>query len=146
MSARSDVMHAVGPGWLTVGAARRLRRPLPTVLARCAVVALVIIGTAAVHIPGRPATLCLLRAVTGIPCPFCGGTTAAVHLGHGDVPGAVAASPLAVALLVLLPLVGVLPRPRWWASRRLRRGAIVAVLALAEVWQLSRFWLLPGHA
>jgi len=35
-------------------------------------------------IPGRPATLCPLRAFTGIPCPICGGTTAAVHIGHAD--------------------------------------------------------------
>jgi hypothetical protein len=64
---------------------------------------------------------------------------AAVNLGHGDVPGALRASPLAVGLLVGWPLVGSLRPPRWWGSARIRIPVIVAVLAFAEVWQLVRF-------
>ncbi len=116
------------------------------VVIRSAMVMAAVVLTAGVHLPGRPPTLCVLRALTGIPCPFCGGTTAAVHLGHGDVAGAVSASPLAVGLLALLPFAGAIPRPRWWSNRTLRRGAIIAVLVAAELWQLSRYGYLPGHA
>jgi hypothetical protein len=116
-----------------------------TVVLRTAVVLVAVLVTAGIHVRGRPATLCVLRALTGIPCPFCGGTTAAVHLGHGDVAGAIGASPLAVGMLALLPFAGVVPRPRWWSNRRIRRGAIIAVLVAAELWQLSRYGFLPGH-
>jgi len=90
----------------------------------------------------RPASLCILRSVTGVPCPFCGGTTAAVHLGHADPRGALAASPLAVLLVGALPLTGVLRPPSWWRRRALRWSLVVGVLVLAEVWQLLRFGLI----
>jgi Protein of unknown function (DUF2752) len=96
----------------------------------------------AVHLHHRPATICPFRALTGLPCPFCGGTTAAVHLGHADVRGALAASPLAVAMLIALPLVGVVRPPSWWHRRRWRVAAIVTVLVAAELWQLVRFGVL----
>ena len=97
---------------------------------------------AQVHPPGRPATLCLLRRLTGIPCPFCGGTTAAVHVGRGDLGGALRASPLA---LLGAPLVAVLPLARD-VLRRLPTHAHLAALAVAllgsELWQLHRFgWI-----
>lgn len=48
---------------------------------------------------------CVFRAVTGVPCPFCGMTTAMLALSHGDIGGALAANPgaplLAVAFVVL---------------------------------------------
>ena len=101
---------------------------------------------ARVHLPGRPATVCLLRAVTGVPCPFCGGTTAAVEVGSGNLLDAVRASPLAVAaapVVVALPalrdrlhdLRGRLPV---WSGF----AALGVVLAASELWQLHRFgWL-----
>lgn len=48
-------------------------------------------------------TTCILKHVTGIPCPFCGGTRAAWTLLHGDVIGAVVMNPLATALCILVP-------------------------------------------
>ena len=97
---------------------------------------------AQLHPRSRPATLCLLRRVTGIPCPFCGGTTAAVHVGRGDLVGALRASPLA---LLGAPLVAVLPLVRD-SLRRLpadaRLGALAAALLGSELWQLHRFgWI-----
>lgn len=124
----------------------RLQHPVPAVVARVAAVVAVVLATATVHLPGRPPTFCLLRAVTGVPCPFCGGTTAAVHLGHGDLMGALSASPLAVILIILLPFLGVGRPPRWRASSRVRGGVVAAVLVFAELWQLSRYGFLPGHA
>lgn len=95
---------------------------------------------AQLHLPHRPATVCLLRAVTGLPCPFCGGTTAAVHVGRGDLVGALRASPLAVVaapVSAFLPLLAGRVRPLLpW------RAALVLVLAGSELWQLHRFgWI-----
>jgi hypothetical protein len=103
-------------------------------------------------IPGRPATVCPLRALTGIPCPLCGGTTAAVRIGHGDPVAALRANPFVVLgalVLALLPALAALRRTRRWgegwrgAAWRLPPRALLAVAAFvvvgSEVWQLSRF-------
>lgn len=93
------------------------------------------------RLDGRPSTLCLLRATTGIPCPLCGGTTAAVAIGSGDLAGALRASPLAVAGA---PFVAALPALRGRLARvprPARIGALAVVLVAAEVWQLVRFGL-----
>ena len=88
----------------------------------------------------RPATLCLLRAVTGVPCPFCGSTTAAARAATGDLIGALAANPvtvLAVLALVLAPLY----------ARRVPRSVVPAVLTsgvtVAWAWQLARYGYVP---
>lgn len=101
----------------------------------------VVVLLAAMHVR-RPATLCLFRATTGIPCPFCGGTTAAVRLGHADLRGAVAASPLALLMLGAWPFLGVVRGPSWWRIRAIRWSLIGVVLVSAEVWQLLRFRLI----
>jgi hypothetical protein len=110
----------------------------------------VVVGLAVIRVP-RPPTLCLLREVTGIPCPMCGFTTAAVHLGHADLAGAVGASPLAVATCIGFVLVPIARRSRpatfWRELPRLWRqlipaSAALAVLAFAEIWQLHRFGLI----
>lgn len=108
---------------------------------RYAAVAAAAVALAALHIR-RPATVCLLRATTGVPCPFCGGTTAAVRLGHADVRGAISASPLAVALLTAWPFLGVVRPPAWWQVRAVRWSVLGTVLVSAEVWQLLRFGLI----
>lgn len=110
--------------------------------ARLAAVAGLVLLLAHVRLAGRPSTLCTLRAVTGVPCPFCGGTTAAVRLGSGDLPGALRASPLA---MLLAPFVVALPLLRAGMGRVPKRWlqvAVAAVLVGSEVWQLHRFgWL-----
>jgi hypothetical protein len=96
----------------------------------------------AVHISRRPATVCLLRATTGLPCPFCGGTTAVADLGRLDLADALAASPLAVLMLAVAPVAGVVRLPRWWPDGRVRVGIILALLIASEIWQLVRFHLI----
>lgn len=102
-------------------------------------------------VPGRPTTLCPFRAITGIPCPFCGGTTAAVRIGHLDLVGALRANPVVVvgALVVMaIPVLMSAPRvvamraarPRF--SRRTIAAMITVVIAFSEVWQLFRFGIL----
>ncbi|MGH3392069.1 MAG: DUF2752 domain-containing protein [Actinomadura sp.] len=115
--------------------------------ARLSALAAALIGLAAVRIP-RPPTLCLLRELTGIPCPFCGFTTAGVHLGHADLASALQASPLAVAVcigFVMVPTVRASGlTARWGAlpsrSRQITSiTVILTVLAVSEIWQLVRF-------
>jgi hypothetical protein len=109
---------------------------------RYAAVALAAVVLGALHLRHRPATVCVFREVTGLPCPFCGGTTAAVRLGHGNIGGALAASPLAVAMLATWPLLDVVRPPHWVRSRRARWSVIALVLIGSEIWQLVRFGII----
>lgn len=110
--------------------------------ARVAALLALAVLLAHVHPRHRPATLCLLRAVTGIPCPLCGGTTAAAQVGAGDLAAALRSSPLAVlgtALVTLRPLTRARPaRPPSY----LAVPTVLAALVASELWQLHRFgWL-----
>ena len=120
---------------LPPGAARALfRRLVAAALAGAALVA--------AHTAGAPLLACPLRATTGLPCPFCGSTTAALALGHGDLPGALHAGPL---LVLAAPLVILLPalRPAFdRVSSRWRTAGLLLALAASQVWQLSRSGLL----
>jgi hypothetical protein len=91
-------------------------------------------------LPWRPPTLCVLRGLTGIPCPFCGGTTAAVQLGRADLIGALRASPLAV---LGAPLWAAWPRLGPAVNTRLRPHTrwllLAAALLASELWQLQRY-------
>lgn len=123
-------------------------RPAPGVTARLAVryvlIGVAAVGLGALHLRHRPASLCVLRSLTGVPCPFCGGTTATVDLAHGDLRSSLAASPIALPMLIAWPLLGVVRSPHWWRSRRVRWTAILVVLVGAELWQLARFGFLTG--
>ena len=92
---------------------------------------------------------CPLRTLTGVPCPACGLTTAAVALVRGETGAAFGANPLifglaalavAVGPLVALRAVGVLKNPDpWSATRRRRMGWLTGLLAVASwLFQLHR--------
>jgi hypothetical protein len=107
----------------------------------------------AVHAATGFAPACPLRAVTGVPCPFCGGTTAATALADGRLGDALAANPFVPALAVVLAGVlllvvaralGRVAPPRSWPHDRQRRAALVAGALVTASWifQLVRYgWL-----
>lgn len=97
--------------------------------------------------PGLPS--CPFRALTGLPCPTCGSTRAALAFFHLDLGAALAANPL-VALAGLGFVAGGIAAPLWAVLRgpaidlpaplpRWLRGAIVLTLGLNWVWVLLRW-------
>ena len=97
---------------------------------------------------------CPLRTLTGVPCPFCGMTTATVAITHGNWTAAAAASPLAYLVAALIVgtvpairaarAVGQIPTPRPWSvAARRRVGRVMAgLIALSWVFQLRRYGFL----
>jgi hypothetical protein len=84
--------------------------------------------------------LCPLRGLAGIPCATCGMTHAFVHLAHGEIARAIAASPLgallaasawlyALADAVRVAAGAPLPVPSTRALRGATALGIAAVLA-----------------
>jgi hypothetical protein len=115
-------------------------------LRRAAVLGAAAVMLAAVRLPGRPHSLCLLRATTGIPCPFCGGTTAGARVGQGRLLAALMANPVVVVgalALVLAGSAGGQRAVRSWRSLPTRSRVLLgtSVLVFAECWQLARFGL-----
>jgi len=99
----------------------------------------------------RPHTVCPLLMLTGIPCPFCGGTHAGIDLGRGDPVAALRASPLAVfgaVAVIILPVLRTTGAAARWRQLPAKTRSIVSIvgifaaLAASEVWQLGRFGLL----
>jgi len=91
---------------------------------------------------------CPARGLLGIPCATCGMTHAFVALAHGDLAGALHASPLgavlaagawAFALLDLALLAAGRPFPRVpTGALRLATAAVALALVLNWAWLLAR--------
>ena len=104
----------------------------------------------AVHAATGFAPVCPLREITGVPCPFCGGTTSATALVDGRLTDALAANPFVpvlaaalagVLLLVAARAVGRAAPPRSWSWDRQRLAALVAGALVTASWvfQLVRY-------
>ena len=98
---------------------------------------------------GSEATLCLFRNATGLPCPTCGSTRAALAVADGRLPEAVVLNPLmTVAILVgvvwLTVRIGFARRIELdltGPARGLAWGAMALLLAANWVWVIAR----QGH-
>jgi len=65
---------------------------------------------------------CLFRAVTGIPCPTCGGTRALLALARLDIPAALAWNPLVTLGALVFVLGGVVALARAFGGRGVPDG------------------------
>ena len=85
--------------------------------------------------PVHPPIACPLRAVTGIPCPFCGMTRAVVAAVHGHVGASLAFNP--GGILVLALAVFTIVRPAWLARVRAPIWMLLAIFGALWVWNIG---------
>ncbi len=86
-------------------------------------------------IPLDLGVLCPLRAVTGVPCPFCGMTTSVTAAVHFDIAGAVAANPAGI-VAVGVALLLLIRRP---TSVKVSMPLVLLALGAMWVFELSRY-------
>ena len=93
--------------------------------------------------PGLPG--CLFRELTGLPCPTCGTTRAALALSRLDLAGAIAWNPLATLGALIFVLGGAAAAVATLAGKPLReprlngpalRAAVVLAVAANWAWVL----------
>jgi hypothetical protein len=107
---------------------------------RVGAMALAATAAAWVHRHHDPGVLCPLRALTGIPCPVCGGTTVFIELGSGRPVQALLANPVVLVAGAGLATAPLGAGARWWAlSSRHRAWLLATAFAMSWVWQLARF-------
>ena len=82
---------------------------------------------------GAVPTVCLLKNVTGIPCPTCGTTDSITYLLNGDIMGAFMLNPLGIplSLLILFFVVKVL------FELVIKKRTFVEIVALYETFTRS---------
>jgi hypothetical protein len=120
--------------------------PIGAILAACAVVAVVMVAW--LPLSRLPFSLCVFKAVTGVPCLTCGTTRTLALLARLDVLGALAMNPLVAAgLLALVPWaaadLALMPGRRALvlelspAAGRAARIAVMAAVVLNWVWLVA---------
>lgn len=110
---------------------------------RVGAMAVAAVAVAWIHRVNDPGVLCPMRALTGIPCPLCGGTTVFIELGSGHPVRAAAANPVVLVAAAALAVAPLGAGGRWWALRPGTRAWMLGVaFAASELWQLARFDLL----
>ena len=81
-------------------------------------------------------TLCGVKKLTGLPCPFCGGVRATAALGHGSLAEALAWNPAVTLLHAGMLTSGaalVLGRTPAWLTPERQRFVFRAVLVILLV-------------
>ena len=101
------------------------------------VIAAGLVGTAAVWpiLPVHPPFACPLRALTGIPCPFCGMTRACVAAVHGHLATSLAFNPAGV--LVVIAAVVALVRPQLLTRVRLPMWSVAIAIGALWIWNIG---------
>ncbi len=104
------------------------------------VVALLLAG-ATVLLKLRPEILshfgppCVFHSLTGLYCPGCGGTRAAILLLRGDIPGAIRMNVFAVIVIACVPIAlvrtYVVGKPINWVGTSGKPGKAIAFGVLA---------------
>jgi hypothetical protein len=88
---------------------------------------------------------CPLRTLTGVPCPFCGMTTATVAITHGRWGAAASANPLAYLAAALLactaPVLvaraaGWVASPTPWSATTIANRTTLSII-FPNAWSLS---------
>jgi hypothetical protein len=95
-----------------------------------------------------PASTCLLKLTSGVPCPACGFTRAALALVRGRVRESIALHPMALPSVVLaviaIALALALPEShRAWGAFT-RRAMTLAAVAFVATWALRLAGVLPA--
>jgi len=99
-------------------------------------------------VPGEDSTtICLLRRLTGMPCPTCGASRSLRALGQGEPAAAVRFHPLgplyaAMLLVVLVRSAGIALRGRTWleGTARVLVGLLPMVLLVTVLVYVVRMW------
>ncbi len=96
-------------------------------------------------------TLCTLKALTGIPCPTCGGTRSVAHLARFDLVGAWTMNPLVTAAVLVVVPWALADAWLWTRGKALDltvsppAAAVLRVLAVAAVLGNWLYLLLAGR-
>ncbi len=93
---------------------------------------------------GKDTTICMVKRLTGVPCPGCGGTRSAVSMIRGEFATALKFNPLATLVLPLAPFAialwvyrrrAVARGSAPWLTRRTQHLLLLALcIALALNW------------
>ena len=106
---------------------------------RWAGAAMIGLGVGLPLLPHNPGLPCPLRALTGVPCPMCGMTTAVKAVLSGHVQASVAANPFGIVAVLVAVLLLVRPSLR---SARLPISLLAGGALVSWVWELVRFHIL----
>ncbi len=86
--------------------------------------------------PWHPPLPCPLRALTGVPCPFCGLTRAVTALFRGDLVGSLRYNPFGLVLVVMAVVAVVLLRRRH-ATFAVPTWIVAGFVASMWAWNLT---------
>ncbi|WP_460303116.1 DUF2752 domain-containing protein [Actinocorallia aurea] len=101
-----------------------------------AAAAVLVTAAHGVHDPG---IVCPMRLLTGIPCPFCGGTTVFIELGSGHPVRALLANPLVFVGAIIFAAAPLGVEDRWrMVAPRARAWLFGTAVTGSGIWQLFR--------
>ncbi|ROO90955.1 uncharacterized protein DUF2752 [Actinocorallia herbida] len=115
------------------------RRPLGVAATRVTAMTAAALLVAAAHGVHDPGIICPFRALTGIPCPFCGGTTVFIELGSGHPVRALLANPLVFLGAIVFAVAPLGVEDRWRSvAPRARAWLFGTAVTGSGIWQLFR--------